>query len=298
MDTTHVIVWIVIILVAILLIWLLRKWIKRLIFIILILWLAFFIYGLFNPSWASRLWYNVRTLPDRVVSRFSNQTFVDYDSYKWLKDEASSVWDKIDLNLETEESDKVEEEKTSKESKEQQKLEEKFDSESEETIEEKIQVASSFSSHFSKINFATSALSWKKQSSSSNELNHVSDEKIMRALEEYLWKNLDEDTDILVTVEYPDGGERPEKIILQTQDKTHSAAVKRVVRKPWFTMFHWARIIDEWNKDTTVNSWEIVENLVQVKESSKNVSATTKTYNGLTQKEIRETEELFSILLQ
>ena len=78
----QVVVRIVIILVAILLIWLLRKWIKRLIFIVILLILAFFIYGLFNPSGASRLWYNVRTFPQRVSSWISNNSFMDYDSYR------------------------------------------------------------------------------------------------------------------------------------------------------------------------------------------------------------------------
>lgn len=245
-------------------------------------------------------------MPDRVVSWFSNQTFVDYESYKWLKDVDLSVWDKIDLDLEVEESnesDKVKKEETSKKSKKQEKkqekLEEKSDSKSNEKVEEGEQVANSFISPFSKIDFATSALSWKEQSPSVNESNQVSDEEIMKALEEYLWKNLDEDTDILVTVEYPDGGERPEKIILQTQDKTHSSAVKRVVRKSWFLMSRWVRIIDEENEDAGIDSWEIVEIPAQVKEVPTNISVTpTKTYNGLTQKEVRETEELFSILLQ
>ena len=79
----QVVVWIVIILLALLLIWLLRKWIKRLIFIAILLCLAFFIYGLFNPSGASRLWYNIRTFPQRITSWISsNKEFLDYDTYK------------------------------------------------------------------------------------------------------------------------------------------------------------------------------------------------------------------------
>jgi predicted PurR-regulated permease PerM len=79
----QVVVWIVIILLALLLIWLLRKWIKRLIFILILLVLAFFIYGIFNSSGASRLWYNVRTFPQRVTSWISDKKeFLDYDSYK------------------------------------------------------------------------------------------------------------------------------------------------------------------------------------------------------------------------
>ena len=55
--------------------------------------LAFFIYGIFNPSWASRLWYNVRTFPQRVTSWISDKKeFLDYDSYKL---NLSNVWAKI-----------------------------------------------------------------------------------------------------------------------------------------------------------------------------------------------------------
>ncbi|MDR0860731.1 MAG: hypothetical protein LBO09_07335 [Candidatus Peribacteria bacterium] len=61
---------IIIIAVVIVLLLLLRKYLKRLIFIIILLGLAFFIYGLFSPSGASRLRYGVKTFPQRMASFF------------------------------------------------------------------------------------------------------------------------------------------------------------------------------------------------------------------------------------
>jgi hypothetical protein len=43
-------------------------------------------------------------------------------------------------------------------------------------------------------------------------------------INKYIEKNLDDDTDILVTVEYDDETKNPQKIILQTQPITHSSA--------------------------------------------------------------------------
>ena len=61
--------------------------------VLVLLALAFFIYGIFNPSWAARLWYNVRTFPSRMASRmWSGKEFLDYNTYKA---KISSIWDEI-----------------------------------------------------------------------------------------------------------------------------------------------------------------------------------------------------------
>ena len=89
----------------------------------------------------------------------------------------------------------------------------------------------------------------------------------------YLESNLDDDTDILVTVEYEDEN-NPQKIILQTQsrdenEQSHSAAGVIEIEKK------------EINQQTKT----------QVTNAQQNKSS-----NKLTQQEIKEAEEIFSIL--
>jgi len=72
--------WLLIILVIVLLVYLLRKFVRRLFFIVMLLVIAFFIYGLFSPSGAARLWYNVKSFPQRVAFWMGGTEFVSYDS--------------------------------------------------------------------------------------------------------------------------------------------------------------------------------------------------------------------------
>ncbi|MDR2541502.1 MAG: hypothetical protein LBD11_07260 [Candidatus Peribacteria bacterium] len=69
---------IIIIAVGLVLVLFLKKYIKRLIFIVVLLGLAFFIYGLFSPSGASRLRYGVKTFPQRVASFFGGEVVLPY----------------------------------------------------------------------------------------------------------------------------------------------------------------------------------------------------------------------------
>ena len=73
--------WLLIILVIVLLVYLLRKFVRRLFFIVMLLVIAFFIYGLFSPSGAARLWYNVKSFPQRVAFWMGGTEFVSYDSW-------------------------------------------------------------------------------------------------------------------------------------------------------------------------------------------------------------------------
>ena len=61
------------------------------------------------------------------------------------------------------------------------------------------------------------------------ELKWYSKADLIWVINKYIEKNLDDDTDILVTVEYEDDSADPQKIILQTQQRTdwdnHSMAV-------------------------------------------------------------------------
>jgi len=68
-----------IILVVFLVLFLLRKFIKRLVFILVLLGVAFFIYGLFSPSGAAKLRYMVKTFPQEMASLFGGEAVLPYD---------------------------------------------------------------------------------------------------------------------------------------------------------------------------------------------------------------------------
>ena len=306
----QVVVWIVIILLVLLLIWLLRKWIKRLIFILILLVLAFFIYGIFNPSWASRLWYNVRTFPQRVTSWISDKTtFLDYDSYKL---NLSDVWAKIkgdedtssvrDTDIEVEDNTKKSEEK--KEDK---------------TEDKTIQSFSGLAPQFVEVQQPTKKLDPK------NNPEWYSKSDLVGIIGNYVEKNLDDDTDILVTVEYTKDVSNPDKIILETQPKSsdncHSVSTSRVWLK---NLFWWLRRsksetvkVVSWSEETAEvkevkyedkADWVVNDNPVVIEWKQENVettavnntsstnAATTKKTNGLTQSEIREAEQVMWIL--
>ena len=306
----QVVVWIVIILLVLLLIWLLRKWIKRLIFILILLVLAFFIYGIFNPSWASRLWYNVRTFPQRVTSWISDKTtFLDYDSYKL---NLSDVWAKIkgdedtssvrDTDIEVEDNTKKSEEK--KEDK---------------TEDKTIQSFSGLAPQFVEVQQPT------KKLDSKNNPEWYSKSDLVGIIGNYVEKNLDDDTDILVTVEYTKDVSNPDKIILETQPKSsdncHSVSTSRVWLK---NLFWWLRRsksetvkMVSWSEETAEvkevkyedkADWVVNDNPVVIEWKQENVettavnntsstnAATTKKTNGLTQSEIREAEQVMWIL--
>ena len=306
----QVVVWIVIILLVLLLIWLLRKWIKRLIFIIILLALAFFIYGIFNPSWASRLWYNVRTFPQRVTSWISDKTtFLDYDSYKLnLSDVGAKIkWDEDtssvrDTDIEAEDNNR------------------KSDEKKENKVEEKtIQSFSGLAPQFVEVQQLETKSEWK------NESTGYSKSDLVGIIGDYVEKNLDDDTDILVTVEYTKDASNPNKIILETQPKSsdtcHSASTSRVWLK---NLFGWLRRsksetikVVSWSEEKTEvkevkyddeADWVVNDNPIVIEWKQENVeitavnnisstsTTTTKKTNGLTQSEIREAEQLFWIL--
>ena len=227
----QVLVWIVIILVVIFLIWLLKRWIKRLIFIVILLVLAFFIYGIFSPSWAAKLWYNVRTFPNRVTSWISSgKEFLDYDTYKskvssiwdeigdkiwdkiwdtisWVTDEIGEInlRDNVDIDINSVENKWIEENKNV------ENIEKLGKSQSAQTIK-------SFPTHIKFVEIP--GLNWETGIESGWVLTWYSKSDLLWVINKYIENNLDDNTDILVTVEYEDDFSDPQKIILQTQQKS------------------------------------------------------------------------------
>ena len=272
--------------------------------------LAFFIYWIFNPSGASRLWYNVRTFPQRVTSWISDKTtFLDYDSYKL---NLSDVWAKIkgdedtssvrDTDIEVEDNTKKSEEK--KEDK---------------TEDKTIQSFSGLAPQFVEVQQPT------KKLDSKNNPEWYSKSDLVGIIGNYVEKNLDDDTDILVTVEYTKDVSNPDKIILETQPKSsdncHSVSTSRVWLK---NLFWWLRRsksetvkMVSWSEETAEvkevkyedkADWVVNDNPVVIEWKQENVettavnntsstnAATTKKTNGLTQSEIREAEQVMWIL--
>ena len=278
------------------------------IFILILLVLAFFIYGIFNPSWASRLWYNVRTFPQRVTSWISDKKeFLDYDSYKL---NLSDVWAKIKWNDDTtsvRNSDVKEEENVQKSD---EKKEEKWE-------EKTIQSFSGLTPQFVDVQQPA-----KKPVSKDVSDAWYSKTDLIGIIWKYVENNLDDDTDILVTVEYSKDVSNPDKIILETQaksdDSCQPASKSRVSLK---NIFGWLRRsksvtvkLVSWSeekaevKETKFEDeadWVVDDNPIVIEWQAEKVetpvvndtSTTTQTtYRGLTQSEIREAEQIFGIL--
>ena len=277
-NIMQVVIRIIIILVAIFLIRLLKKWIKRIIFILILLVLAFFIYWIFSPSWAARLRYNVRTFPSRVTSWISSQSFLDYDSYKLS---LPSVWDKIDLNIGDEDSQDIEnsdiDENVEIEVKTDQETinidEEKSNSKDEESETDSAETIKSFPKSVDFVELPT--VEHKTQSKNDNVVTWYSKSDILRIITKYIEDNLDDNTDILVNVEYDSETKDTQKITLQTQQKTHSSASISTGDKNWSI----------WNR----------ENKVEEK-SETQTHKNTQSYTKLSQKDIQDAQEVFSIL--
>lgn len=325
-------IWIIIILLAIILIWLLKKWIKRLIFIAILLVIAFFIYGLFSPSWASKLWYNVRTFPNRIVSRFSNKSFTDYNTYKsdisWILSEDNlnledaninpdidsefDIWnsnDDLDINdnYSYEEDDKY---NTNVEIIENDKNIEKTNSDK--------NVIKSFW-NISPLKFVNMNEKIWKDSEENQDISWYSKTDLLWTISTYIEKNLWDETEILVTIEYNDEWEA-DKIILKTQPKSKTSnntssiprlsldkAIDWIYKSTYETV-----IIDDEPKESWVSNNNLDNNLIvevewkteEKKESNtptvtqtapqKNTQTQTnrKTSNGLSQNDIRDAEEV------
>lgn len=295
----NVIVWIVIIILAVFLIWLLKKWIRRLIFIAILLIIAFFIYGLFSPAWASKLWYNVRTFPDRLVSWFSNKSFVDYDSYKlniskiWSKDKSDwedieldsnldvDINSDIDLNPDIDTDMNLDLDNDYTESYKENSSEKKNNTDVEIiNINESMKVNKNNNSNknvaksfrnISPLKFVNMKDKiWNETEVNENEVNEdvswYSKSDLLWIISTYIENNLTDDTEILVTIEYSETGEA-DKIILKTQPKYKSEdGVLSIPRLSLEKMIDW---IYKSKYETVVIDDDVYEENVETDEDSK-----------------------------
>ena len=122
-------------------------------------------------------------------------------------------------------------------------------------------------------------------------LTWYSKSDLLWVVNKYIEENLSDDTDILVTVEYGEDNSTPQKIILQTQHKT-------LWKENSIYLFDWSledtSEDDEWVEIDATSYDDSVILGDQAKNSTQSVRKTTST--SLTQKEQKETEEIFSVL--
>lgn len=347
-------IWIIIILLAIILIWLLKKRIKRLIFIVILLVIAFFIYGLFSPSWASKLWYNIRTFPNRVVSRFSNKSFTDYNTYKldiswiWSEDKINlednlnlgdtninsdfdlefDIWNSND-DLDVDDLEVNDNYIYADDDKYNTNVEIIESNQNIEKINSDKNIIKSFWNIFP-LKFVNMNEKIWKGSEENQDISWYSKTDLLWTISTYIEKNLWDETEILVTIEYNDEWEA-DKIILKTQPKSkisdNTSSIPRLSLDKaidWIYKSTYETVIiddeskESWDSDNNSNldnnlivevEWKteekkenntptVTQTLSQKTTSQKTTQTQTnrKTSNGLSQNDIRDAEEVLWVL--
>ena len=231
------------------------------------------IYGFISPSWAARLWYNLRTFPDRVSSRLSQQEFLDYDSYKeWKK----LIWLDEDENTSKPSDTEQGESDTDDSDRRGSDLDSKEDSKNDTIDADSTSASSKASSDSQTSDFVDTTDTTNSQEKPT--LSGYSKSDLLWVIWSYIQNNLDDNNDILVTIDYSDDND-PEKIILKTYPKSsnnsHSSS-------------------DSSKSETSVVVADKKPEPAPAKTSNTTSSKTTS--NWLSQKDMRDAEELFSVL--
>ena len=163
--------------------------------------------------------------------------FLDYDNYKIdISSIGDKIWDKIglwdeelDLNLWNKNDVETWEDEES-EINEEENIEKDDDSQSieKQTIKSFPKITKFFELPKLKENYKQENIVPEDKVEDIWSLNWYSKSDLIWVINKYIEKNLDDDTDILVTVEYEDDSADPQKIILQTQKKTSSGVYNLV----------------------------------------------------------------------
>ncbi len=148
---------------------------------------------------------------------------------------------------------------------------------------------------------------WNKSENKSDNywaLTWYSKSDLIWVINKYIEKNLDDDTDILVTVEYENDSSDPQKIILQTQKKPTwekiSSTVSWDLLDKIFNEVHWEEFEDDENVDVDEIENALDENVSiddsnnQMQNMAQPVKKTTST--KLTKEEQEEAEEILDLL--
>ena len=232
---------------------------------------------------------------------WSGKEFLDYDNYKsnissiWdsISDTVDSIWDKIDLTVDDNEIENLDSEEkvdidlnSDKEKINTDENTENFVENSDSTS--KVQTIKSFPKSIKFVQFPK--LKDKEKTEKVWQLTWYSKSDLLWVINKYIEENLDDYTDILVTVEYEDDSDSPKRIILETQPKS---------------TWNWHSVYFLWWADELLE--EFIWEKVDIKPSDdyetsnnyeqNNVQSQKKTStNKLTQKDQQEAEEIFSVL--
>lgn len=249
---------------------------------------------------------------------WSGKEFLDYNTYKtkissvWddisdeISDKIGDIWGKIDLEFDDETIGDfdLEEDENDVEYDVENDEDDYGDSEDIEYYEDDKNVKENKGKNVIKpfprvIKFVEIPEIKHEIKSENNEvLSWYSRTDLLWVINRYLEKNLDDDTDILVTVEYEEDSADPQKIILQTQSKDeHSVSSSNNLVDEIFPDSNRKvpeniEIIPAESDDSVVEkSLSTQKEVPAQKQSTKKTSST-----NLTQKEQKEAEEIFWIL--
>lgn len=220
----------------------------------------------------------------------SSSQFLDYDTYK---SNISSIWDeiweKIDLddedenNLELNDVDldesEIEVDKDEEDTVNVKENEGDITSQNEDR-----RAIKAFPRSIKFVEF--SQLAEKNVSKVDWNLEWYSKSDLLLVISKYIEENLDDDTDILVTVEYEDDWDKPQRVILETRPKTS-----------WNrqSIYFSSKILGNWeNEEVNESSVDVVVEKSKEQKNTQYVQRSTS--SKLTQKEQKEAEEIFSIL--
>ena len=224
---------------------------------------------------------------------WSSEKYLDYDNYKLdISSIGDDIWDKIDLLNGDDENEDLDSEEKADISIDKTEIDEEDNNEkiAKGSSSLKWQTIKSFPRSVKFVKFPE--LQKKDNSEIIWQLTWYSKSDLLWVINKYVEKNLDDDTDILVTVEYEDDSKSIQRIILETQPKS---------KWNWYSVyFLW--VVDElleeyeWEKKDEVSS-----SGTDIKKSNNKTEVKTptvkKTYsNKLSQKDQQEAEEIFSIL--
>jgi len=160
----------------------------------------------------------------------NDSEFLDYDSYK---SKISSIWDSVWNKVESlgDEVDElgddivgdmdVKNDLNKSDSEEEKNIAKDIEADNKEgEIDKNWKIARSFEKNISINSIDIKSFETKTSNQQDeNVLTWYSKSDLFWIINRYIEKNLDDDTDILVTVEYEDDSNDPQKIILQTQPR-------------------------------------------------------------------------------
>ena len=238
---------------------------------------------------------------------WSTKEYLDYNTYKskissiWdsIWDTVDSIWDKIDLGEDPDIEDLNFDDWLDSDVKSYDYDEEDIEKvkESDEKDKSDKQTIKSFpkSVRFIEIPKLDNQSKYENSSDKSWPLTWYSKSDLIWVINKYIEKNLDDNTDILVTVEYEDDSSDPQKIILQTQKKSAWEKKSDIVSSDLLN-----KIFDEVYSEGTESDEVSLDEYV-VEDSDNNVKNTVQpvkkaTSTKLTQKEQEEAEEIFWML--